>query len=207
MVSWVWSPCGIKCKNDSVVDSNRHMNKHTWKHNCPRLDLKVSSLKTLCHKSSRSSAPYQSRPGAEGLTMPCPEVWECDVTLVSNSLVAADWDQFVIKEHAHCGGCVIFLLCSVRCAHQALHYHGEIVNCMHRIRRGKHEGEDETLRWQWEVGKGGGKSKQSLVNFPEGRPRAWLEQSRGRANQKTALSTNQTAAALSSSLHINVPVE
>lgn len=46
----------------------------------------------------------------------------------------------------------------------------------------------------------GGESKQSLVNFPEGRPRAWLGQPWGRANQKTALSTNQTAATVSSSI-------
>lgn len=49
-------------------------------------------------------------------------------------------------------------------------------------------------------GKGGGKSKQSLVNFPEGRPRAWLGWARGTANQKTALSTNQTAGGVSSSI-------
>lgn len=48
--------------------------------------------------------------------------------------------------------------------------------------------------------KEGGKSKQSLVNFPEGRPRAWLGRARGRANQKTALSTNQTAVTVSSSI-------
>ena len=33
-------------------------------------------------------------------------------------------------------------------------------------------------------GKRGGKSKQSLVNFPEGRPRAWLGRAPGRANQR-----------------------
>lgn len=49
-------------------------------------------------------------------------------------------------------------------------------------------------------GAGEGESKRSLVNFPEGRPRAWLGQPWGRANQKTALSANQTAAPVSSSI-------
>lgn len=51
-----------------------------------------------------------------------------------------------------------------------------------------------------EGGGRGGKSKQSLVNFPEGRPRAWLGRARGRGNQKTALSTNQKAGTVSSSI-------
>lgn len=63
------------------------------------------------------------------------------------------------------------------------------------------EGGDKE-REEEEGGRGnrGGKSKQSLVNFPEGRPRAWQGRARGRANQKTALSTNQTAGTVSSSI-------
>lgn len=126
------------------------MNKHTWKHNCPPLDLKVSSLKTALHTSSRSPAPHQCRPGAYRCCVPrwgdvtWPSSYAVWLLLIEISL----WWRSTLTV---CGGCVISLLCSVRCAHQALHYHGETVNCRHRVRRGKHEGEDEeALRRRWE---------------------------------------------------------
>lgn len=50
--------------------------------------------------------------------------------------------------------------------------------------KGRLEGGDKEREEEEGKGKGGGKSKQSLVNFPEGRPRAWLGRAPGRANQR-----------------------
>lgn len=65
------------------------------------------------------------------------------------------------------------------------HYHGEAVDCLGNPMGGWRE---ETRRGRngRERGKGGGKSKQSLVNFPEGRPRAWLGRGPGDGQSKAA---------------------